>query len=132
MGEVDGTLAKRVATGSGWVNGILVGSGMPLGTTNPLYATLMRWSRGSLALITHLGAWNTWEMGVYPRIRCAALSWSLASLTYTSDCRILSKLTLLTKRSKGVVELGSAKPLKPRKVHFNNSEKQGKWKNCIS
>ena len=132
MGEVDGTPAERVATGSGWVNGVLVGSGMPLGTTNPSYATLMRWSRGSLALITHLGVWNTREMGVYPRIRCAALSWPLALLSYTSDCRILSKLALLTKRSKGVVELGSAKPLKPRKVHFNNSEKQGKWKNCIS
>ena len=52
---------------------------------------------------------------MYPRIRCAALSWPLALLTYTSDCRILSKLTLLTKQSKGVVELGSVKPLKPRK-----------------
>ena len=97
MSEVDGTPAERVATGSGWVNGVLVGNGMPLGTTNLSYATLMRWSRGSLALITHLGAWNTREMGMYPRIRCAALSWPLALLTYTLDCRILSKLALLTK-----------------------------------
>ena len=114
------------------MNGVLVGSGMPSETTNPSEETLMQWSRGSLALITHLGAWNALEMGVYPRIRCTALSWPSASLTYTSDCRILSKLALLTKRSKGVVELGSAKPLKPRKVHFSNSEEQGKWKNCIS
>ena len=85
-----------------------------------------------MALITHLGAWNAREMGVYPKIRCAALNWPSASLTYTSDCRILSKLALLTKRSIGVMELGSAKPLKPRKVHFSNSEEQGKWKNCIS
>ena len=35
MGDGDGAPAKRVATGSGWVSGILVGSGMPLGTTNP-------------------------------------------------------------------------------------------------
>ena len=70
----------------------------------------------------HLGAWNALEMGVYPRIRCTALSWPSASLTYTSDCRIMSKLVLLTKRSKGVVELGSAKPLKPREVDFSNNE----------
>ena len=114
------------------MNGVLVRSGMPSGTTNPSEATLMQWSRGSLALITHLGAWNAREIGVYPRIRCAALSWPSASLTYTSNCKIMSKLTLLTKRSKCVVELGSAKPLKPRKVHFSNSEEQGKWKNCIS
>ena len=114
------------------MNGVLVGSGMPSETTNPSEETLMQWSRGSLALITHLGAWNAQEMGVYPRIRCAALSWPSALLTYTSNCKILSKLTLLTKQSKCVVELGSAKPLKPRKVHFSNSEEQGKWKNCIS
>ena len=81
-----------------------------------------------MALITHLEAWNGWEMGMYPRIRCAALSWSLASLTYTSDCRILSKFALLTKRNKGVVELVSAKPLKPREVHFNESKEQGEIK----
>ena len=132
MGEGDGTPTERVATGSGWVNDVLVGSGTPLGTTNPSKATLMRWSRGSLALITHFGAWNAREMGVYPRMRCAALSWPSAALTYTSDYRILSKLALLTKRSKGVVELGSAKPLNPRTVHFSNSEEQGKWKNCTS
>ena len=85
----------------------------------------MQWSRGSLVLITHLGAWNAREMGVYPRIRCAALSWLSASLTYTSDCRILSRLTLLTKRNKGVVKLVSAKPLKPREVHFNKSKEHG-------
>ena len=66
----------------------------------------------------HLGAWNVREMGVYPRIRCIALSWSSASLMYNSDCRILSKLALLTKWSKDVVELGFAKPLKPRKSTF--------------
>ena len=132
MDEGDGTPAERVATSSGWVNGVLVGSGTPSGTTNPSKATLMRWSRGSLALITHLEAWNAREMGVYPRIRCVTLSWSSAALTYTSDCRILSKLALLTKRSKGAVELGSAKPLNPRTVHFSNSEEQGKWRNCTS
>ena len=65
------------------------------------------------------------EMGVCPRIRCAALSWLSASLTYTSDCRILSRLALLTKRNKGVVELVSAKPLKPREVHFSKSKEHG-------
>ena len=80
----------------------------------------------------HLGARNAREIGVYPRMRCAALSWPSALLTYTLDCRILSKLALLTKRSKGTMELESAKPLKPRKVHFSNSEEQGKWKNCTS
>ena len=78
-----------------------------------------------MALITHLGAWNAQDIGVYPRIRCATLSWPLASLTYTSDCRILSRLALLTKLSKGVVELVSAKPLKPREVHFGKSKEQG-------
>ena len=72
----------------------------------------MRWSRESLAFITHLGAWNVWEIGVYPRIRYAALSWPSASFTYTSDRRILSRLTLLTKLSKGLVEQLSVKPLK--------------------
>ena len=67
-------------------------------------------------------------MGVYPRIRCAALSWPSALLTYTSDCRILSRLALLTKRNKGVVELLSAKPLKPREVHFSKSKEHGEIK----
>ena len=67
-----------------------------------------------------------WEMDVYPRIRCAALSWPSGSLTYTSDCRILSRLTLLTKRNKGVVELIPAKPLKQREVHSSKSKEQ--WK----
>ena len=75
-----------------------------------------------MALITHLGAWNVREMGLYPRMRCAALNWPLASLTYTLDCRILSKLALLTKWSKGAVELGSVKPLKPGKIYFSNSK----------
>ena len=66
------------------------------------------------------------EMGVYPRIRCATFSWPLASLTYTSDYRILFKLALLTKRNKGVVELISAKPLKQREVHSIKSKEQGK------
>ena len=79
-----------------------------------------------MAFITHLGAWNAWEMGVYPRIKCAALSWSSVSLTYTSDCRILCRLALLTKQNKGVVELISAKPLKQREVHSSKSKEQGK------
>ena len=64
---------------------------------------------------------------MYSRIRCAALSWPSDSLTYTSDCRILSKLALLTKRNKGVVELISAKPFK-QKVHSSKSKEQGKIK----
>ena len=64
------------------------------------------------------------EMGVYPRIRCAALSWPSASLTYTSDYRILSRLALLTKQNKGVVELVSTKPLKQREVHFSKNKEQ--------
>ena len=87
----------------------------------------MRWSRGSLAFITHLGARNAREIGVYPRIRCATLSWPSDSLTYTSDCRILSRLALLTKQNKGVVELISVKPFKQKKkVHSNKSKEQGK------
>ena len=78
-----------------------------------------------MAFIMHLGAWNAWEMGVYPRIRCAALSWPSASLTYTSDCRILSRLALLTKQSKGLVEWISAKPLKQREVHSDKNKEQG-------
>ena len=62
-------------------------------------------------------------MGVYPRMRCVALSWPSDSLTYTSDCRILSKLTLLTKRSEGLRVLGSAMSLKPMKIHFSNDKK---------
>ena len=92
----------------------------------------MQWSRGSLALITHFEAWNAREMGVYPRMRCAALSWPSDSLTYPSDCRILSKLALLTKRSEGVRALGSAMSLKPMKIHFSNDKGQQKWKNCTN
>ena len=36
MGEGDGTPAKRVVTGSGWVSDMCLGRGMPSGTTNPL------------------------------------------------------------------------------------------------
>ena len=79
-------------------------------------------SRGSLAFITHLGAWNAQKIGVYPRIRWAALSWPSTSFTYTSDRRILSKLTLLTKLSKGLVERLSVKPLKQEEVHFNKDK----------
>ena len=35
MGEGDGTPAERVATSSGWVNGVFLGRGTPSGTTNP-------------------------------------------------------------------------------------------------
>ena len=77
-----------------------------------------------LTIGAHRGAWNAREMGVYPRIRCAALNWPSASLTYTSNCRILSRFALLTKRNKGVVELVSAKPLKPREMHFSGNKEQ--------
>ena len=77
-----------------------------------------------MSLITHRGAWNAREMGVYLRIRCATLSWPSASLKYTLDCRILSRLALLTKRNKEVVELVSAKPLKPREVHFSKNKER--------
>ena len=82
---------------------------------------LIRWSRGSLAFITHLGAWNAWEIGVYPRIRCTALSWPSTSFTYTSDRKILSRLALLTKLSKDLVEWLSVKPLKQKEVHFDKN-----------
>ena len=75
-----------------------------------------------MAFIKHLGAWNAWEMGVYPRSRRAALSWPSASLMYTSDCRILSRLALLAKRSKGLVEWISAKPLKQNEGHSSKSK----------
>ena len=91
----------------------------------------MRWSQGSLALITHFRAWNAFEMGVYPRMRCAALNWPSDSLTYTSGCRILSKLALLTKRSEGLRVLGFAMSLKLMKIHFSNDKKQQKLKSYI-
>ena len=83
---------------------------------------LLRWSQGSLAFITHLGAWNAREIGVYPRIRSAALSWPSALFTYTSDRKILSRLALLTKLSKGLVLWLSAKPLKQKEVHFDKNK----------
>ena len=101
-----------VPTKSGWVNGVPLGMRIPSGTMNPSWATLMRWSRRSLAFITHLGAWNAKEMGVYPRIMCATRNWPSASFTKTSDRRILSKLSLLTNLSRGLVECLSAKLLK--------------------
>ena len=81
-----------------------------------------------MAFITHLEAWNAREIGVYPRIRYVALSWLLDSFTYTSDRRILSRLTLLTKLSGGLVERLSAKPLKQRKMHFDKIKNRGKRK----
>ena len=66
--------AARVATGRGCVSGGYLGRRIPCGTTNPSWATLILWSRGSLALIMHLGAWNGREIEVYPRMRFAALS----------------------------------------------------------
>ena len=35
----------------------------------PGTATLIRWRRGFLALITHLGAWKLNEISVYPKIK---------------------------------------------------------------
>ena len=35
----------------------------------PGIATLIRWRRGFLALITHLGAWKLDEISVYPKIK---------------------------------------------------------------
>ena len=81
----------------------------------------MQWSRGSLAFITHLGAWNAREIDVYPRIKCASLSWPSVSFMHTSDRRILSRLALLTKLSRGLVEQLSAKLLKQREVHFDKN-----------
>ena len=76
---------------------------------------------GSLVFVTHLRAWNAREIGVYPRIRCAALNWPSTSFTYTSDRRILSRLALLTKLSKGLVERLFAKSLKQKEVHFDKN-----------
>ena len=63
---------------------------------------------------------------MYPRIRYVALSWPSDSFTYTSDHRILSRLTLLTKLSRGLVERLSAKPLKQRKMCFDKNRDKGK------
>ena len=103
---------EGMPTKSGWVNGVPLGIGIPLGTMNPSWATLIRWSQGSLAFITHLGAWNAKEMSVYPRIMCTTRNWPSTSFTNTSDQRILSRLSLLTNLSKGLVERLSAKSLK--------------------
>ena len=63
-GGEDAALAVRVATGRGSVRGGYLGRGITCGTMNPSYATLILWSQGSLALITHDGAWNTRDMGL--------------------------------------------------------------------
>ena len=65
---------------------------------------------------------------MYPRIRYVALSWPSDSFTYTSDHRILSRLTLLTKLSRGLIERLSAKPLKQRKMCFDKNRDRGKTK----
>ena len=59
-------------TKSGYIKGVPSGIGTPSGMTNPSKATLIRGRRGSLAFITHLGAWNPRDIGLYPRITCAA------------------------------------------------------------
>ena len=68
----------------------------------PGTAMLIRWRRGSLALMTHLGAWKLNEIGVYPRIKWAAHNW-LSEFINTSALRILSRLSLLTR-----LKIGSA------------------------
>ena len=59
-------------TKSGYVKGVPSGIRTPSGTTNPSKVTLIRGRQGSLAFITHLGASNPREIGLYPRITCAA------------------------------------------------------------
>ena len=101
----------------------------PLSHIGKRCAPLMVYKPLDLWPLSHTwGAWNAQKIGVYPRIRCAALSWPSASFTYTSDCRILSMLTLLTKLNKGLVEQLSAKSLKQRKMNFDKNRDREKRK----
>ena len=80
----------------GWVEKVPLGTGAPSGRRNSGTTMLMRWRRGSLALITHFGAWKSDEIGLYPKIRWTARSWPL-SCTKTLAWSILSKLSLLNR-----------------------------------
>ena len=63
----DETLALGIPSGIGVVISTPSTFGLrrrKLGT-----ATLIRWRRGFLALITHLGAWKLDEISVYPKIK---------------------------------------------------------------
>ena len=59
-----------------------------------------------------LGGLKCERNGRVPRIMCATRNWPSDSFTKTSDRRILSKLSLLTNLSRGLVECLSAKLLK--------------------
>ena len=59
-----------IPSGMGVVTSLI--STFGLGRRKPGATTLIRCRQGSLALITHFGAWKLDEIGVYPRIRCVA------------------------------------------------------------
>ena len=80
-----------------------------LGRRKPGATTVIRCRQGSLALITHFGAWKLDEIGVYPRIRCVACNWP-SEFTNTSTFRILSRLSLLTRLKFGSTAHLSANP----------------------
>ena len=68
------------------------------GRRKPGTTMLIQWRWGSLALMTHLGAWKLDEIGVYPKINWAVRNWP-SEFTNTSALRILSRLSLLTSSS---------------------------------
>lgn len=49
---------------------------------NPGTVTSIRYSRGSLALITFLGDWKLEEMGLYPR-----MTWAINFLSVTTKVK---------------------------------------------
>ena len=89
-------LETRSSLRMGWVKRVPSGMGGPSRRRNPRAVTLIQCKRGSLALITHFGAWKLDEIGLYPKIRWAVRNWP-SSCTKTSARRMLSKLSLLTK-----------------------------------
>ena len=105
MSEGDGTPAERVATGSGWVSG---GERDAFRNYKSLIGNIDAVEPRILSPYHTPQSLECTRNGSVSEDEVAALSWPSDSLTYTSDCKILSKLALLTKRSEGVVELGSA------------------------
>ena len=64
----------KVPSGIGWVLRVPFRTRMPSGRRKSRTATLILWRRGSQAFMMHFGAWKLDEIGLYPRIKWAALN----------------------------------------------------------
>ena len=90
-------------------------------------ATLIQCRQRSFTLITHFDAWKLLDIGVQPRIRCAALSWP-SLWTNILAFSILSKLGCLTRLKLGTTAFLSTKPLGKTKEHCQQKTAQIKGK----